>query len=227
MLRVPIIAEALCKLNCYYSNWFHNNEFFSLSPCLHHNSCIVYFWVAPVPFPYLVYRGQMARSSMSYDCTCILPCFVWKCLSIFVCFVCTTDFYIYRWVCCMFYWVFFSCKALQVSESALLIPYYYYYHHLVSMCGDSIAGQGELQLSPCVEMVLLDMGNWTVFMCGDGIELSPCVEMVRIVSICRDGVAGHGELNCPLVCRRHWTVSMLNQCALKYVQLTRKMEILR
>ena len=55
--------------------------------------------------------------------------------------------------------LFLSCKALRVSESALLIPYYYYHHHLVSMCGDSIAGQGELQLSPCVEMVLLDMGN--------------------------------------------------------------------
>ena len=96
---------------------------------------------------------------------------------LYVLFVLLIFIYIDGCVAC-FIGFFFSCKAFQVSESALLIPYYYYYHHLVSMCGDSIAGQGELQLSPCVEMV-------------------------RIVSMCRDGVAGHGELNCPLVCRRH------------------------
>ena len=88
----------------------------------------------------------------------------------------------------------------------------------VSMCGDCIAGQGELQLSPCVESVLQDKGNWTVSMCreciaGEG-ELN-CLHVWRLycwtrrtstVSMCGEYIAGQEELNCLHVWRWYcWT----------------------
>ena len=75
-------------------------------------------------------------------------------------------------------------------------------------------------------------------MCGDGIAGQ------RELDMCGDGIAGHGELNCLHVWRWYcwtWRIELspcvemvllgkgklLNQCALKYVQLMRKMQILR
>ena len=58
----------------------------------------------------------------------LLSCFVWRCLLIFVCFIClyTIELYNYGYLCIVCFSL--SCKALYVSESALKVPSYYYYY---------------------------------------------------------------------------------------------------